>query len=119
MSIITNVRAGRLDQRIELQRKTVVQSASGNLVGTWSTLKEVWSRVDAEKSGGERYVQNGVRSPADYTFWVRSDIVIRYSLTTEDRILWKGKLYDIRDIPDQQRRGRLIGIVAGGGLNRG
>jgi len=120
MTIRSNVRSGSLDQRVQFQRNTAtVKSASGNIPALWEPLFTCWARVDGEKAGGERYIQDGVRSVADYTFWIRSDVFVRFDIGMKDRILWRGRLYDIHDIPDQQRRGRLIAIIAGGGVSHG
>jgi head-tail adaptor len=39
------MRAGRLDRKIELQRKTTSLSASGSSIETWSTFATRWASV--------------------------------------------------------------------------
>jgi SPP1 family predicted phage head-tail adaptor len=39
------VKAGRLDRRIKIQRKTVTLSDSGQPVESWSTLAAVWAAL--------------------------------------------------------------------------
>lgn len=119
MSIRSNVDARRLDQRITFQRKTETQDTTGDPVVTWNDLVSCWAAVDGEKAGGERYIENGIRSVADSTFWIRADVMTRYGITLTDRILWRGVAYNISDMPDQQLRGRLIAVIAGTGKNAG
>ncbi len=47
------MRAGTLDTRIALQRKTTSHSSSGTPIETWSTLVERWSSADPV-TGDER-----------------------------------------------------------------
>jgi len=118
MSIRANVDARRLDQRIEFHRRTLTQAASGEQVESWPLHKECWAAVDGAK-GSEPNVGEGIKSQRDYTVWVRADIVKRFAITVMDRIYWKGKELNIKDMPDQQLRGRLIAIVCNTGLNAG
>ena len=54
------MRAGQLDQRIALQRKTDNLSSSGTPVESWSTLVERWAAVDPvvgdERSAAEQWI---------------------------------------------------------------
>ena len=119
MSIRSNVDARRFDQRITLQRKTETQDSTGDPVVTWSDLITCWAAVDGEKAGGERYINNGIRSVSDYTIWIRADIKQRYGVNLTDRVVWNGAPYNISDMPDQQLRGRLIALIVNVGLNNG
>jgi head-tail adaptor len=89
-------------------------------VESWPLLKEVWAAVDGAKaSGAEPNAGDGIKSQRDYTVWVRADIVKRLAITLVDRIYWKGKVLNIKDMPDQQLRGRWIAIICNTGLNAG
>jgi head-tail adaptor len=54
------MRAGTLDQRIALQRKTTDYSSSGAPIETWSTLAERWSSLDPvsglERSAAQQWI---------------------------------------------------------------
>ncbi len=120
MSIRSNMDARRADQRIEFHRRTLTRSASGEQVESWPLLKECWAAVDGAKaSGAEPELVGGIKSQRDYTVWVRADIVKRLAITLADRIYWKGKELNIKDMPDQQLRGRWIAIICNTGLNAG
>lgn len=119
MSIRSFQDARRLDQRITIQRRVAAQGSTGAMSHTWSDVVTTWAAVDGEKAGGERYVQNGVRSVSDYTFWIRADIKSRFSIDTTHRIVWDGRYFDIADMPDQQLRGRFLAIIGRAGVNVG
>lgn len=119
MSIRANVDARALDQRVTFQRNVPVQGGSGGETDNWIKLIDCAARVDGARANGEPYVQNGIRTVSDYTFWVRADIKSRFNITTADRILWNGTPFDISDLPDQQLRGRLVAMFARAGVNNG
>lgn len=119
MSIRSNVDAREFDQRITFERKVEAADGQGGVNISWTALTTCWARVDGEKAGGERYVDNGIRTVSDYTFWVRADVVTRYGITQVDRLRWQGEIYNIADIPNQQLRGRKIAVIARTGLNAG
>lgn len=120
MSIRSNVDASSLDQRITIQRKTETVSASGSRSSSWADVVTTWAKVDATKaSQAEAYINDGIRTVSDYTFWVRADIKSRFSVTPLDRIVWGGTIYNIKDIPDQQLRGRMVAMFASAGKNNG
>ncbi len=54
------MRAGQLDVRIALQRKTTSLSSSGSPVDAWSTLAERWSGLDPlegyERNASEQWI---------------------------------------------------------------
>jgi len=120
MTIRANVDARALDQRITFQRNTPTRSATGDVVDAWSNLKPCWARVDGAKAGSaEPHIGGETMSRMDYTVWVRAELVERFSITMADRITWKGRILNIKDMPDQQLRGNLIAIVCNTGLNKG
>lgn len=118
MSIRSNVDAHRLNERIEFQRIVTGQDGNGFPVETRTSLGTFWCAMDATKAN-ERFVAAGERSVGAMTCWIRSDVQQRLSLTAGDVAIWKGKAYDIQDVPDQQLRGRLIAVFMQTGLNNG
>lgn len=120
MSVRGNVDAQSLDERVRFERKTATRTATGAVVESWAPLKECWARVDGAKaSAPEPMVDGGIRIQRDYTVWVRSDVFTRYRITPLDRVAWKGQIMDIRDIPDQGLRGRIIAVIVRSGVNKG
>ena len=120
MSIRAKLQAQSLDQRVQFQRVTKMRSASGGQAETWAPIITVWARVDGAKASGPEPVgDGGIRTLRDYTVWIRADVMTRYVLTPLDRVNWKGRLMNIRDIPDQGLRGQLIPVICVAGLNAG
>lgn len=120
MSIRSNVDARAFDQQVRIDRKIEAREPGGGIIIEWQTIaNDVWCRVDAAKANGEPYIENGIRTVADYTFWFRADIYSRLGLTILDRIFWNGAPYNISDAPNQQLRGRLIAVFAASGLSDG
>lgn len=113
MSIRANTDRAALNERITFERSSATQDENtGRRTSGWAPVKEVWAKVDGQKARDHEPVQAGAaQSVSEYTVWVRADIIDRYAITDVDRIRWKGKVFDIRDIPDQQLRGRLIAII--------
>ncbi|MBI3150081.1 MAG: phage head closure protein [Betaproteobacteria bacterium] len=120
MSIRSNVDGRRLNERVTFQRRTLTRNGSGENIESWPDLKNCRAAVDGAKAKSiEPNLSDGIKSQADYTVWVRSDIIIRFRITVADRLSWRGKLFNIKDIPDQQLRGRLIALICNTGLNAG
>jgi len=122
MSIRSNVDARRFDQRITIQRNTVFVDDNGNRSDVWADVVACWAAVDGKKVG-ERWqepeIASGISSVSESTMWIRADIISRYAVTVADRVVWKSKVYDIKDIPDQQLRGRLAALIVREGVSNG
>lgn len=120
MSIRATTDSREFDQRVRFERKTRIDNPDGSVTDLWNPLKECWARVDGAKaSSPEPNVDGGIHTPRDYTIWIRSDVFETFKITPLDRVLWKQQVFDIRDIPDQQLRGRKIAVIVRAGLNQG
>lgn len=120
MSIRSNVDARRLNERVTFHRRTLTKAASGENIESWPDLVTCRAAVDGAKAKNmEPNASDGVKSQADYTVWIRSDIIVRHRIKVTDRLSWRGKLFNIKDMPDQQLRGRLIALICNTGLNAG
>jgi head-tail adaptor len=118
VSIRAHASAPRLNARVTFQR--AVADANGDITGWTEIVRDVHAAVDAAKaSSAEREAAEGTRSVAGYTVWVRSDIPIRFGITVLDRVVWKGRFLNIRDIPDQGLEGRFIAMFCEAGVNKG
>ena len=121
MSIRAHTNPARLDQRVTFQRKVETQDAdSGNLVADWRTLITCHAAVDGGMAHPqEPDVGGGTKSRRDYTIWIRADVYQRFALTLLDRVKWNDGIFNIKDMPNQQLRGRLIAVIVNAGLNEG
>lgn len=120
MTVRSYVQPRRFDQRVTFQRNTPTQSSTGDMVDSWANLVTCWAAVDGAKArGAEPEVSDQIISMRGYTVWIRSELVSRFSITVQDRISWNGRLLNIKDMPDQQKRGNLIAVMCDSGLNKG
>lgn len=122
MSVRSSVDAAALNERITFQRRVITQDSQGRKQESFQTLATVWARVDGARVAESRRepAKDGlVRSIGDYQIWIRSDIQMRLSISRADRIVWRGRILDIQDIPDQQLRGNLTGLLCREGANNG
>lgn len=98
--------AGKLDQRITIQRETRTSDGMGGGTVVRSTLKEVWAQVVAI-SGRERQQAQQIQSPSDYRITIRRDSTTS-TITTADRIIWRTKTLNIRYIADNGPRATML-----------
>jgi len=82
--------AGRLRDRVTLQRATTTQDDYGAYTETWTDLATVWGRnvVRWGKEADYAHQTEGVQ---------RYEFEIRYysGLTPKDRLVWEGRAFDI------------------------
>lgn len=120
MSIRSSVDARRLDQVIRIEKRVDAPDAIGAPVATWVERVTTPAAADATMvRNAQPFLANEKRGPTAMTFWIRADVVERFCIDLSDRVVWKGRHYDISDMPDQQVRGRLAALIATAGLNQG
>ena len=100
---------GKLDRRILVQQPTDSQDDFGGTVTTWATYVSRWAAIRYTK-GNEGYQVE--RKNALYTllFTDRSDTGTR-GITEKMRIIYEGKLYDIRQITERTDEFRIMYIT--------
>ena len=98
--------AGRLNQRVTLQAKTVVRDGMGNEVVSWSDVAAV--RAAVEPMRGREYVSLRA-AQSDIT----TRITLRYKagLTTAMRVLHDGAIYDVREIINPRSRNESLELM--------
>lgn len=96
------MRAGKLDRRVTLRRKTETQDAMGQPIESWADIATVWAKWVPAK-GAERWTAQQVVDTAAGHFEIRylSDI------TPLDEVEYNGDQYDIIGQPEEI--GRRIG----------
>lgn len=91
------INAGRMDQRITLQRRTTGVDALGHESSTWTSFAEVWAGVTS-KRGREYFSAGSVQGQASIAARIR----YRADLVGDSgtlRILWRGEPYDVTEPP--------------------
>lgn len=105
----TDVRAGKLDQRITLQRVARGKDSSGRPIERWDTVGDFWAEVqDMLPSRGERIAEgiNVANRPARVRMRWRDDV------TSSDRIVHQGRVMRIVTMPAELGRRDGIEFVA-------
>jgi SPP1 family predicted phage head-tail adaptor len=100
--------AGRLRHRIEIQAAAESRtSASGAVSKAWTTTATVWGSVDPLR--GKKLEQARQISPR-----VTHEVMMRgrQSITSANRLLFKGRALNIEYVGDQQERGISTLILA-------
>jgi len=107
------MRAGRLDRRIDLQRFTVTQLASGEPVETWANIASGLAASYGPTRGDERFQDPQYSATEQVEFRVRwserladlnpKDRIIYPALLGEDTIT-AGRVYDILAVHELGRR---------------
>lgn len=102
---------GQLDRRVTLRRRTVTPNALNEAVETFSDLAVVWAQVLA-LSRRDQFVgeQNLNLSTLRFNIRYRSDF------TTVDRVVYRGKEYDVTDVAEVGRKDGLsiLGVARSG-----
>jgi head-tail adaptor len=109
------MRAGRLDRKVSIQRKSITVSSSGDAIEMWNTLSTRWASVNAV-NGDERFSAPQLVAKQQTEFQVRwsSDIA---DLSPLDRIVYpsvpdaspppavpNASIYDIVEVHEIGRR---------------
>jgi SPP1 family predicted phage head-tail adaptor len=93
------MQAGRLDRRVEIQRRTQTQESNGEYVYTWATIATVWATVK-DLRGAEFFSARQTNAEVTTRFYVRWI----EGVTVLDRILYEGRVYDIAQVSEMARR---------------
>lgn len=104
--------AGDLRERVTLQRGTATTDSLGAEVLTWADLDTVfasWRRATARETLAAAELSASVQD----VFEIRKSSTVD-DLTPKDRLIWKGKTYDIADVQPIGWHGLRIAAVARG-----
>ena len=82
--------AGRLDQRVTLQQKSVTRAANGEEVVAWTVVDALWAEVH-QLRGREFFAGAQMQDAVD----VRVRLRYRAGVTRDMRVLWNGAPLDI------------------------
>ena len=94
--------AGRLDQRVTLQQKSVTRAANGEEVVSWTPVATVWAEV-RQIRGKEFFAAAQMQDATD----VRVRIRYRAGVTRDMRLLWRGASLDIVAVIELGRKEAL------------
>ena len=82
--------AGKLTERITIQKREETRLPSGQIVGEWSNVCTVWAEVNCTDS--KAVDESGViHHEGLFRFYIR----YRTDLTAEMRVLWKNRTFTL------------------------
>ncbi len=99
---------GKMDRRIVLQERTLTQDATGSRVETWADV----ANRSAEKvttRGREAVLADGEKSQTTQQWRIRyMPALAGADATTNYRLTYQGKIYDITAITEEGRKDRHL-----------
>tara|TARA_R110000868_G_scaffold12110_7_gene58721 strand:- start:14429 stop:14752 length:324 start_codon:yes stop_codon:yes gene_type:complete len=103
--------AGQLRERVTIERPMRVSDGTGGESVSWAELGEVWAQV-VSLTGSE--VTQAERDEARGRFTVT--IRHREDVSAAMRLVWRGKVLNIRSLRDPDGRRRWLAVSAEGGV---
>jgi SPP1 family predicted phage head-tail adaptor len=100
------LRAGLLDRRIVLERRSETVDTSGQAVEVYDPIGTVWARVEP-LGGREGFGQQQWVAVGDVRFTIR----FRDDITPLHRVSYNGQFFDVVSVAEEGRREALL-IVA-------
>lgn len=88
------MRAGRLKERVTIQRAVETPDAGGGAAISWQDMAKVWASVEP-LSGRDQVEGGGLVGVASYRVRMRR----REGITSADRLVWRGVVLDIASPP--------------------
>lgn len=84
------MRAGRLRNRLVIERATMVQQSNGELTPSWATLATVWGEVKDLR--GTELIDG---QQAEATMSTKITMRYRTGIDARDRVTWNGHVYEV------------------------
>lgn len=100
------VDAGKLRHRVAIERATFAQNSLGENVPTWAILATVWGSVDPLR-GREAFMIQQYQADADFRIRIR----FYPGITTKDRLVYNGRVFNIININNLAERDRTLEII--------
>lgn len=97
--------AGKRNERIAIEARTQGKDAHGGMTETWSPIAGTWAEVRLYSGEERRASSQGGQAPI-----ARTEIRIHWRdvVTPACRVLWRGKVYNIRSIAGSRRDRNMI-----------
>jgi SPP1 family predicted phage head-tail adaptor len=103
--------ASRLRQRIMIQQPDNTSDDAGGIVKSWADLSPAWAEIEP-LSAGESFQAERMQSATIHRITIR----FRDDVTTAMRILFEGRIFNIRAITNLLERDILLELLAEEGV---
>jgi head-tail adaptor len=108
--------AGAKSEILTVQRASPrTRRAGGGYDVTWTDIGQIYAEARYVRAG-EQQRQGAVRELSVYRFLVLSAAVTAMSITSKDRLVWNGEVYNIREQPRRLPRAIETEILAEAGV---
>lgn len=104
-------RIGMLNERVTIQRYTESRDDLGGVTRTWGDLRSCAARVRPVKG---READDAGRLAAIETYLV--DIRWWQGITPRDRLVWRGRVLNIRSVENRDERRRFLTMECEAGV---
>ncbi|MFA6790675.1 MAG: phage head closure protein [Parcubacteria group bacterium] len=92
-----------MKKRVAIQQATDSRGATGQVIKTWATVATVWAGIEPIK-GDERVAQQGIEGAISHRVYLRHNAFP--SLTSKNRLLYAGRVFEIRGAINAAEAGR-------------
>ena len=111
------VGSGTKTELVTVERYTTMPDGGGGAIRAWASIGQLWA--EAQWIGGEEMSRQGaLRAKSKYRFTVLSAAADALSISTEDRIVWNGETYNIRERPRRLPRKPETEIITETGVTQ-
>ena len=100
------MQAGRLDQRVTVERFTTTTDSWGQPVEKWAPMFTCWAAV--EPLPGREFI---AAQAAQSEVTARIRMRFRPWMTAQDRVIHNGTIYSIESVIDQRSQGRELVLM--------
>lgn len=106
--------AGKLTERVTIQRKSAARNAIGEEVVTWADIATVWAQVEPLR-GREFFAGAQMQAAVDVRIRIRYGV----SVQAEDRAVWRGQAHDIVSVIEPGARQAELELMCISGVRDG
>ena len=109
-----NMQAGRLRHRVQIQKKGEYDGGWGSPLPEWSDWAQVWASVEPLR--GQEFI---AAQAAQSSTTVRVRMRYLPGITTEMRLVFEGRFYNIQAVIETESRRREIQLMCEVGVGDG
>lgn len=106
--------AGRLDQRVTVQRRAAGVDAAGQPSGAWETVFDTWAAAEPLR-GREFFAAAQIQAETTIRFRIRW----RDGVQPSDRVVWRSQAHEILSVIDPSGAAEQLELMCARGIRDG
>jgi SPP1 family predicted phage head-tail adaptor len=95
-----------LRERLQIDAQSQTIDGAGQITTTWSTLATVWGKMEPTRS-----MQATVAGRDEQSRLYDATIRYRADVTTNCRVVWRGRLFDIQGVVDKTLQRQYLSLA--------